>query len=82
MNQAKSRSANEGYLKQLLSELDSKNYAELIDEYCKSELDDQKTEVLLENFEYIIQQKAKEAELTQNPGKKTSLEIVQLEKEL
>lgn len=47
VNQAKSRAANETYCKRLMSELNSSNCAELIDEYCKSELDDQKTEVLL-----------------------------------
>ena len=42
----------------MLSQINDQNYAQLIDEYCKSELDDQKTEVLLENFDEILKLKA------------------------
>lgn len=80
VNQAKSRAANQQYCEKLLGELNERNCAELIDEYCKSELDEQKTEVLLENFETIIKQRAKETSMAKNPDKKMTIEITELER--
>lgn len=39
--------------------MNENNYQELIDKYCQSKLDDQKTEVLLQNLDKVIANKAK-----------------------
>jgi hypothetical protein len=62
--------------------LNDQNCDKLIQEYCKSELDDDKTDVLLENFENVIKLRINEMEKSKNPSKKPSLQITQLEDEL
>ena len=60
--------------------MNDSNCEALIDQYCKSELDDHKAEVLLTNFEEVIRQRQKELEGSR--GVKPSAQIVQLEAEL
>jgi len=62
----------------LFKELNDSNCAKLIDQYCESTLDDQKADVLLENFESIINQRIKDMEKSKDPTKKPSKEIQML----
>lgn len=62
--------------------MDDSNCEALIQQYCDSKLDDNKTEVLLNNFESVIKKRLAEVEKSKNPALKPSTEIQKLEKEL
>ena len=59
INKRKSIEQNDALCKQLFANINDTNCEALIDEYCKSELDDHKAEVLLSNFEEVIKQRQK-----------------------
>jgi glutamate synthase domain-containing protein 3 len=82
VNKKKSRDANTQYCQKLLTELNENNCVQLIDEYCKSELDDQKAEVLLEQFEPIFEARSKLVKTDKNASQNLSKDLLNLEKEL
>ena len=51
------------------------NCEELIKKYCESKLDDNKSEVLLNNFEVIMKKRLTDIEKSQHPALKPSTEI-------
>jgi len=57
------------------------NCEALIQKYCESKLDDNKTEVLLDNFETVIKKRLSDLEKTKT-NSKPSTQIQQLEREL
>lgn len=50
INKRKSIEANDQLCKKLFSQMNDSNCQALIQQYCESKLDDNKTEVLLNNF--------------------------------
>lgn len=66
----------------MFKELNDSNCSKLIEQYCESTLDDEKADVLLENFESIINQRIKDMEKSKDPSKKPTKEIQMLEEEL
>lgn len=57
------------------------NCEALIQKYCESKLDDNKTEVLLDNFETVIKKRLSDLEKSKT-NSKPSTQIQQLEREL
>jgi ribosomal protein L12E/L44/L45/RPP1/RPP2 len=51
INQAKSREIHQSNYNNLVNKINASSNEEVIENYCKSALDDQKTDVLLENLE-------------------------------
>jgi hypothetical protein len=62
--------------------MNDSNCETLIQKYCESRLDDNKTEVLLNNFETVIKKRLNDLEKSKAAGSKPTLQIQQLEKEL
>lgn len=62
--------------------MNDSNCEALIQQYCDSKLDDNKTEVLLNNFEAVIKKRLADVEKSKNPALKPSTEIQKLEREL
>lgn len=62
--------------------MNDSNCEQLIQKYCQSPLDDQKADVLLNNFEEVVNQRVQEMEKSKNPAKKQSKQILVLEEEL
>ena len=58
--------------------MNDSNCEQLIQQYCESKLDDNKTEVLLQNFESVIKTRLAEVEKSKNPAMKPSAEIQKL----
>lgn len=80
INKRKSIEQNDALCKQLFAGMNDGNCEELIDQYCRSGLDDHKAEVLLSNFEEVIKQRQRQLENSR--GVKPSAQITQLEQEL
>lgn len=51
------------------------NCEALIQRYCDSKLDDNKTEVLLDNFENVIKKRLADLDKSKNPALKPSAQI-------
>lgn len=62
--------------------MNDSNCEALIQKYCESRLDDNKTEVLLNNFETVIKKRLNDLEKSKAAGSKPTAQIQQLEKEL
>ena len=60
INKRKSIEKNDALCKKLFSQMDDSNCEALIQQYCESRLDDNKTEVLLNNFETVIKKRLNE----------------------
>jgi hypothetical protein len=58
------------------------NCEALIQKYCESKLDDNKTEVLLDNFETVIKKRLSDLEKSKSTNTKPTTQIQQLEREL
>ena len=82
INKRKSIEKNDELAKQLFSQMNDNNAEELIQQYCASKYDDNKTEVLLNNFEAVIKTRLTEVERSKNPDLKPSTEVQKLEREL
>ena len=72
INKRKSIEANDALCKRLFSQMNENNCEALIQQYCESRLDDNKTEVLLSNFESVIKMRLAEVERSKNPALKPS----------
>ena len=59
INKRKSIEENDKLCRRLFSQMNDHNCEQLINEYCKSSFDDNKAEVLLNNFENVIKQRQK-----------------------
>ena len=62
--------------------MNDSNCEALIQKYCESKLDDNKTQVLLNNFETVIKKRLNDLEKSKAAGSKPTTQIQQLEKEL
>lgn len=60
INKRKSIEFNDQLCKRLFSQMNDSNCEALIQQYCESKLDDNKTEVLLNNFEAVIKKRLAE----------------------
>jgi len=58
--------------------MNDSNCEALIQQYCDSKLDDNKSEVLLNNFETVIKRRLEEKKKKKNPALKPSTQIQQL----
>lgn len=81
INRQKSIKRNDELCKKLFSEMNDANCEALIQQYCQSNLDDNKTEVLLDNFETVIRRRLADLEKSKAAAK-PSAQVAQLEKEL
>lgn len=72
INKQKSIAKNDQLCKSLFSQMNDHNCEALIQQYCESKLDDNKTEVLLNNFESVIKTRLVEVEKSKNPALKPS----------
>lgn len=72
INKRKSIEYNDQLCKKLFSQMNDSNCEALIQQYCESKLDDNKTEVLLNNFEAVIKKRLAEVEKSKNPALKPS----------
>lgn len=57
INKRKSIERNDEFCKKLFSQMNDSNCEALIQQYCDSKLDDNKSEVLLNNFETVIKKR-------------------------
>jgi len=57
INRQKSIKKNDELCKKIFSEMNDNNCEALIQKYCESNLDDNKAEVLLDNFETVIKKR-------------------------
>lgn len=78
INKQKSIKKNDELCKKLFSEMNDANCEALIQKYCESKLDDNKTEVLLDNFETVIKKRLSDLEKSKGSSNKPTTQIQQL----
>lgn len=71
VNQEKSRQIHQSNYENLASGIDSGNFQQLIENYCKSPLDEQKTDVLLEKIEKTLSNNGVQSSSTKLKAPKT-----------